>query len=266
MEINRKRKMAFHDQAIKKCRADEGLAAIQRHAENDSLRSDLPKENLSQKKIRATKRILCPKKDDIVSNSLVMDLQTECKELRRRLAETEQRFKNLSNVRRTKPEKALEELLKDMKHLERSHSSIKTKFEAELKRTRANLENSTRELITKTSHGLSLRERHVVKGTAGKTCDDDVQGVVRNFQTLTGLQVVPDIQFHRNLNCTVLCRAAKRGVKFVISLPSESEPGCQYIPRANTHLLPGHLRDPLEFDEADIPVVVSEIINAVFES
>jgi hypothetical protein len=168
---------------------------------------------------------------------------------------TKKIVKNVQRVRKTKAEDALRQARKDLDALEKKHDAMRRKYEKEIKTLNAKLKNTSSKDSGKVHHKNSL---------ASVFTNSEVSEIQTQFESLTGLRVEVDKDASHKLCCTVLNRNAKKGVKFVISLPDESEPGCQYIPRANCHLLPKHLQCSLEFNVEDAPGIVSEIIGEIF--
>ena len=144
---------------------------------------------------------------------------------------TKRNVKKAQKMKQTKAESALRQARKDLNDLEKKHNEMRRKYEKEIKKLNAKLKSISSsskqdagKCIPKIVWQLYLRP--------------EVNAIKTQFESLTGLCVEPDQNSPHKLQCTVLNRPARKGVKFVISLPDESDPGCQYIPIANCHLLP----------------------------
>ena len=161
-------------------------------------------------------------------------------------------------MKQTKAESALRQARKDLNDLEKKHNEMRRKYEKEIKKLNAKLKSIS------SSSKQDAGKMHTKNSLAAVFTSSEVNAIKTQFESLTGLCVEPDQKSPHKLQCTVLNRPARKGVKFVISLPDESDPGCQYIPIANCHLLSKHLQCPLEFEVEDAPSVVSEIIGEVF--
>ena len=172
---------------------------------------------------------------------------------------TKRNVKKAQKMKQTKAESALRQARKDLNDLEKKHNEMRRKYEKEIKKLNAKLKS-----ISSSSKQDAGKKMHTKNSLAAVFTSSEVNAIKTQFESLTGLCVEPDQKSPHKLQCTVLNRPARKGVKFVISLPDESDPGCQYIPIANCHLLSKHLQCPLEFNVEDAPSVVSEIIGEVF--
>ena len=172
---------------------------------------------------------------------------------------TKRNVKKAQKMKQTKAESALRQARKDLNDLEKKHNEMRRKYEKEIKKLNARLKS-----ISSSSKQDAGKKMHTKNSLAAVFTSSEVNAIKTQFESLTGLCVEPDQKSPHKLQCTVLNRPARKGVKFVISLPDESDPGCQYIPIANCHLLSKHLQCPLEFNVEDAPSVVSEIIGEVF--
>jgi hypothetical protein len=171
---------------------------------------------------------------------------------------TKRNVKKAQKMKQTKAESALRQAIKDLNDLEKKHNEMRRKYEKEIKKLNAKLKSIS------SSSKQDAGKMHTKNSLAAVFTSSEVNAIKTQFESLTGLCVEPDQKSPHKLQCTVLNRPARKGVKFVISLPDESDPGCQYIPIANCHLLSKHLQCPLEFEVEDAPSVVSEIIGEVF--
>ena len=171
---------------------------------------------------------------------------------------TKRNVKKAQKMKQTKAESALRQARKDLNDLEKKHNEMRRKYEKEIKKLNAKLKSIS------SSSKQDAGKMHTKNSLAAVFTSSEVNAIKTQFESLTGLCVEPDQKSPHKLQCTVLNRPARKGVKFVISLPDESDPGCQYIPIANCHLLSKHLQCPLEFEVEDAPSVVSEIIGEVF--
>ena len=171
---------------------------------------------------------------------------------------TKRNVKKAQKMKQTKAESALRQARKDLNDLEKKHNEMRRKYEKEIKKLNAKLKSIS------SSSKQDAGKMHTKNSLAAVFTSSEVNTIKTQFESLTGLCVEPDQKSPHKLQCTVLNRPARKGVKFVISLPDESDPGCQYIPIANCHLLSKHLQCPLEFEVEDAPSVVSEIIGEVF--
>ena len=194
---------------------------------------------------------------------------------------TKRNVQKAQKMKQTKAEKALRQVRKDLNDLEKKHNDMRRKYEKEIKKLNARLKS-----ISSSSKKDAGKKMHTKNSLAAVFTSSEANAIKTQFESLTGLCVEPDQKSPHKLQCTVLNRTscyithththqsftlrqnitgnARKGVKFVISLPDESDPGCQYIPIANCHLLSKHLQCPLEFNVEDAPSVVSEIIGEVF--
>ena len=172
---------------------------------------------------------------------------------------TKRNVQKAQKMKQTKAEKALRQVRKDLNDLEKKHNDMRRKYEKEIKKLNARLKS-----ISSSSKKDAGKKMHTKNSLAAVFTSSEANAIKTQFESLTGLCVEPDQKSPHKLQCTVLNRPARKGVKFVISLPDESDPGCQYIPIANCHLLSKHLQCPLEFEVEDAPSVVSEIIGEVF--
>lgn len=165
--------------------------------------------------------------------------------------------KKAQKMKEAKAESALKQAKKDLNALEKKHNEMRKKYEKEIKKLNAKLRSVS-------SSKKDAGKMHTKNNLTSLFTSSEVNAIKAQFESLTGLRVEPDRESSHKLQCTVLNRKGRKGVKFVISLPDESDPGCQYIPIANSHILSKHLQSPLEFAVEDAPSVVSEIIGEVF--
>lgn len=197
--------------------------------------------------------------------------RSEVTVLTHKLELVERKYRELKEVRETIQEIALKSASKKLEKLESLHQKMKSRYEEELRTTQTSLTKALRDLkrckqregpinAAASSNTSEEKKQHAneVKGSSNSSSSQFI------FQTLTGLQIVPDPAAPEKLHCTAICRPKKRGVKFVVSLPKDGESKCQFIPRANCHLLPAHLREALEIDVADAPSAVAEVVSSLW--
>lgn len=192
--------------------------------------------------------------------------------LHRRYEMLQKKYEMLKNARETKQEEALRIASVKIEKLEAIHQQMRSRLEEELKSTQASLTKAVRDLKRSKADGNGSEvgsrraDAHTKNSVSvGSEKTQSERTIVSYFKSLTGLQIEKDADAPQKVHCTAICRPKKRGVKFIVSLP-ESERGgkCQFIPRANGHLLPGHLREPLEIDAEDAPSVIADVIGALW--
>eukprot|EP00939_MAST-03C_sp_MAST-3C-sp1_P005096 g5096.t1 len=208
--------------------------------------------------------------DGLVKKIAADESEDALNALKIRLEAAERKYEDLKRVRETNQEQALKAASEKMIKLEALHKKMKARLEEELKSTQNSLTKALRDLKrwkATDNNAMSSSSAAAAVPTAAASASCTGASHSKNFlsylKTLTGIQIEQDTESDNKLHCTAICRPRKRGVKFIVSLPKVGE-ACQFIPRANTHLLPAHLREPLEIDVADAPSVISDVIGALW--
>jgi len=92
--------------------------------------------------------------------------------------------------------------------------------------------------------------------------------LLRSYRELTAinLSVVEDEDTENalNLECIAFNKQTKAAVKFELVIPENKDEEIEYLPTANTHLLPDYLQDEICFAQSEAPVFMHKVFSALY--